>query len=121
MDVRWQGCARLLLNRYAKGPTRRRNRDITGKSTRATFEVRESNRNESRALRNLIEIRHALSLGKIMLQEPFFPNKFGSRVVGIQRFVSMHQNVPIQVQVLECRQGYARERLCGEALGIVPL
>src|SRR6266478_7443982 len=99
MGVRWQGCARLLLNRYAKGPTRRRNRDVTGKSTGAAFEFRESDRNQSPALRNLIEIRHALSLGKIMLQEPFFPNEFRSRVVGIQRFVSMHQNVPIQVHV----------------------
>src|SRR5579863_10067639 len=120
MDVRWKGCAGLLLDCNAQRPTRRCNRDITGESPRAALELCESNRNESSAFRNLVEICHALSLSEVMLQQPIFADKFRSSIVGIQWFVSMQQNMPVQIQILECRQAYTGERLSREALGIVP-
>src|SRR6202789_2702373 len=90
----------LLLDAHAVRPARRCDRDITRESARAALELRESNGDERTAFWNLIEIRNALSLGKVMPEEPFLSGEFGSGIVGIQGLVSMHENMPIQVQIL---------------------
>src|SRR5277367_2129619 len=104
MDVRGERRAGLLVERYSMRPTCRCNRDITSKPIRAPLEFCESNRNEGSTFGNLIEIRHALGLGEIMLQQPFFADKFRSCIVRVQWLVSMHQNMPVEVHIFERRQ-----------------
>jgi len=97
MRMSRQRRTRLILDRHAEWPTRGCDGDVARKSTGAALELGEANRDERAGFRNLIKIRNAFCLSEVMLQEPFLSHEFRSGIVGIQGFVPVHQNVPIQV------------------------
>src|SRR6185312_11274911 len=94
----------LLIDRDAMRPVGRRDGDVAGEASRATFELCKSDGDERTALGDLIQIRDTFGLREIVLEQPGLADELRRRIVGIERLVSVHQDMPLQMEVFERRQ-----------------
>src|SRR3954470_4580118 len=116
----WQRCVRDFADADALGPGGRANRDIAGIAAGSALELRIPDLNQAAGRRHLVEIGDALGLDIAVVHQPGLACE-RRRGVGVQRLVAVHQDVPLQVQELQCVQGHTGKGRPGRERGIGPV
>lgn len=105
-----QGCFRHLADTHTVNPVRRADRDKARKTAGAAAEFGIPDRHQCTSLGYFVQISNAFGLRIAVVQQPCLTLQRW-RAIGVQRLVSVEQDVPLLVQEFQRAQADARELL----------